>query len=159
MGPGKTSRITVNSLRENRMNRVVISVRISHPKWDHAAITKLLNCEPDISRTVGENRKTPTGQNLEGTNPNTYWCKDLSYEGDSLSAAIEKGLRLFDPIPGAGAAIRQDGGSVEFFIGWFFDANGGDILLSPIMRRLADHGIDLSFDVYGPEVRMVTGRP
>lgn len=141
------------------MNRVVISVRIKHPKWDHAAITKLLNCEPDISRTVGEERKTPTGQKLKGTNPNTYWCKDLDYEGDSLSGAIEVGLRLFDPIAGAVAKIRQDGGNVEFFIGWFFDANGGDVLPSLIMRRLADHGIDLSFDVYGPEVRMVTGKP
>lgn len=141
------------------MNKVVISVRINHPKWTHVDITRLLNCEPDVSRTVGEERKTPTGQKLKGTNPETYWGRSLNYEGDSLSGAIETGLRLFDPVPGAVAKIRQDGGNVEFFIGWFFDANGGDVLPSPIMRRLADHGIDLSFDIYGPEVRMVTGRP
>lgn len=141
------------------MNKVVISIRINHPKWKHSAITKLLNCEPDVSRTVGEDRKTPKGQKLKGTNPETYWGKRLDYEGDSLNDAIEIGLRLFDPIPGAVAKIREDGGGVEFFIGWFFDANGGDVLPSPIMRRLADHGIDLSFDIYGPEMRIVTGRP
>lgn len=141
------------------MNKVVISVRISHPKWKHGAITELLNCEPDVSRTVGEDRRTRTGQKLKGTNPETYWGKGLEYEGDSLNDAIETGLRLFDPIPGTVAKIRQDGGSVEFFIGWFFDANGGDVLSFPIMRRLADHGIDLSFDIYGPEKRIVTGRP
>lgn len=140
------------------MNKVVISVRINHPKWTHADITRLLGCEPDVCRTVGEDRQTPAGRKLKGTNPETYWGRRLNYEGDSLGDAIEIGLRLFDPIPGTVAKIRQGGGGVEFFIGWFFDANGGDILPSPIMRRLADHGIDLSFDVYGPEVRMVTGR-
>lgn len=141
------------------MNKVVISIRVKHPKWDSSTITKQLNCEPDISRTVGEDRKTNTGQKLKGTNLNTYWCKDLNYHGDSLTDAVEMGLRFFDQIYGAAAKIRQDGGSVEFFIGWFFDANGGDVLPFPIMRRLADHGIDLSFDIYGPEKRMVTGKP
>lgn len=141
------------------MNKVVISVRISHPTWGPGDITKLFDCQPDVSWTVGEERKSKTGKKLGGTYPDTYWCKNVSYEGDSLSTAIEKGLRIFDQAPNSSKEIIQSGGRVEFFIGWFFDSIGGDVLPWPVMRRLADQGIDLSFDIYGPEVRVVTGKP
>lgn len=141
------------------MNKVVISIRINHPSWPLDKITSLMKCTPEIGRSVGEERRTPTGIKLDGMNPETHWIKSLDYEGDSLPNAIEKAILEFGSQSTAGREIRESGGNVEFFIGWFFNKNGGDILSAELLGRLACLGIDLSFDIYGPEVRMVTGKP
>jgi len=141
------------------MNKVVISIRINHPSWPVDKITSLMKCAPEIGRSVGEERRTPTGIKLDGKNPETHWIKSLDYEGDSLPRAIEKAILEFGSQSTAGREIRESGGNVEFFIGWFFKKNGGDILPAELLGRLAGLGIDLSFDIYGPEVRMVTGKP
>lgn len=144
---------------ESLMNKVVISIRINHPSWPLDRITSLMKCAPEIGRSVGEERRTPKGKKLDGKNPETHWIKSLKYKGDSLPDAIEKAISEFGRQSAVGREIRQSGGRVEFFIGWFFDKNGGDVLSAELLGRLADLGIDLSFDVYGPEVRMVAGSP
>ena len=47
--------------------------------------------------------------------------------------------------------IRSQGGTVEFFVGWFFDGNSGDVFDCDLLARMADLKIDLSLDVYGPD--------
>jgi hypothetical protein len=47
--------------------------------------------------------------------------------------------------------IRSQGGTIEFFVGWFFDGQSGDVLDCDLLARMADLKIDLSLDVYGPE--------
>lgn len=140
------------------MNKVVISIRINHPSWPLDIITELMKSKPDVGRSVGEQRRTPQGKELEGKNPETHWIKRLNYKGDSLPNAIEKAASEFGWQSAVGREIRQSGGRVEFFIGWFFDKKGGDVLSAELLGRLAELGIDLSFDIYGPEKR-IAGRP
>jgi len=46
--------------------------------------------------------------------------------------------------------VRTDGGRTEFFIGWDFDGNSGDVFGCDLLGRLADLKIDLSLDLYPP---------
>jgi hypothetical protein len=47
--------------------------------------------------------------------------------------------------------IRSQGGTIEFFVGWFFDGDSGDVFDCDLLARMADFKIDLSVAVYGPE--------
>ncbi len=137
------------------MNKVVISIRINHPSWSLDKITSVMKCAPDIGRSVGEERKTPKGKKLNGTNPETHWIKSVNYTGESLPDAIKGALSEFGAQPAVSREIRQSGGGVEFFIGWFFENIGGDVLPAELLGQLAELGIDLSFDIYGPEGREI----
>jgi hypothetical protein len=44
--------------------------------------------------------------------------------------------------------IRAEGGGVEFFVGWFFETQSGDIFDYELLARMADLKIDLSLHVY-----------
>jgi hypothetical protein len=133
------------------MRKVSISIRISHPTWPAENITRLLTDKPEISRTVGEPRTTPKGQPLEGINRETHWIKSFDYSGESVSKAIAAATNRYALFKDAFHEIRETGGGVEFFIGWFFERNGGDVIPADLLRQVGDLGIDLSFDVYGSE--------
>jgi len=46
----------------------------------------------------------------------------------------------------------SSGGTIEYFIGWFTNGlNTRETFGWELLRRLADLGISLSFDVYGKE--------
>jgi hypothetical protein len=47
--------------------------------------------------------------------------------------------------------IRSEGGTVELFIGWFFENQSGDVLTHQCLALAGDLQIDLSFDVYSVE--------
>jgi len=47
--------------------------------------------------------------------------------------------------------VRAEGGTVELFIGWFFENQSGDVLTHQCLALAGDLQIDLSFDVYPPE--------
>jgi hypothetical protein len=47
--------------------------------------------------------------------------------------------------------FRSQGGRAEFFVGWYFVGNSGDVLSSDLMARLAKLKIDLSLDIYPPD--------
>jgi hypothetical protein len=47
--------------------------------------------------------------------------------------------------------IRAGGGTVELFVGWFFENQSGDVLTHQCLALAGDLQIDLSFDIYPPE--------
>ena len=44
--------------------------------------------------------------------------------------------------------IRETGGSIEYFIGLYFDKNGGEIFDCSLLSQLSELKIDLSLDFY-----------
>lgn len=135
------------------MKKVVISIRINHPTWPARKISDLLTEQPEISRTVGEARKTPDGKPLKGNNPETHWIKELDYSGESVVEAVEFSMQRYAASKTAFQEIRKTGGRVELFIGWFLGKNGGDgeVIPADLLKRSGELGVDLSFDIYGPE--------
>jgi hypothetical protein len=135
-----------------------ISLRVRHPSMDPAEITCTLRFPPSRSWKANEPRSTPSGQLLGGVWPETYWTAKVAsgeWPGKDLSAAITELLDQLESSRSFFAKIRSEGGTVEFFVGWFFDGQSGGVFDSELLARIADLKIDLSLDVYPPDTTPV----
>jgi hypothetical protein len=138
--------------------RYKISLRVRHPSMDPAEITATLRFAPSHAWRAGEPRTTPRGQPLKGIWPQTYWTARLmecARPGKDLATAIAELLDQLELNRGFLARVRSEGGSSEFFVGWFFDGNSGDVFDSDLLARMADFKINLSLDVYPPDTTSV----
>jgi hypothetical protein len=68
-----------------------------------------------------------------------------------INEAIHDSLKRFVHCRSFLHRIRAEGGRVEFFIGWFFDNQSGEVLTHQCLALAGDLQIDLSFDIYPPE--------
>jgi hypothetical protein len=136
--------------------RYSISLRLTHPSIDPAAISKALKLKPSRSWRAGDVRTTPTGSPLKGMWRETYWTSGNLLRGKwprgkDLRDAIDELVRQFRARKNFFHKVRDEGGRIEFFIGWFFLGNSGDVLDCDLLARLAELRIDLSFDIYPPD--------
>jgi hypothetical protein len=131
--------------------RYKISLRINHPSIDPAEITAELGEEPWHWQKAGTHRRTPKGRLLTGICPTTFWVgfqsKGQSKDRD-LPSGIEALLSRLRPHRRFLHRLRDEGGEVEFFVGWFAGEQGGDILPYELTGQLADLKVDLSLDLY-----------
>ncbi len=104
-------------------------------------------------------RTTPAGRALEGLWGHSYWTSSTIAEGEwrsddsgvagqEVTSALERLLDDLLPHREFLHRLRAEGGRAEFFIGWFFDGNSGDVFDCELLARLADLKIDLSLDMY-----------
>lgn len=131
-----------------------ISLRIRHPSMDPDKITKTLNLIPRRSWQAGLSRTTPKGMPLEGTNPNTYWTSDIAegqWPDKDLNKAINDLLDKLKSYKDMFQQITDDGGTVEFFVGWYFQGNSGDDFDHVVLGKMSDLKINLSLDIYPPD--------
>ena len=137
----------------------VISLSISAQTITPETITSALGMEPKTTHRRGDTtRRLPSGRVVpRRPAPENFWTRtlleftnppgDLPAELDKLLDQLEHARTLFD-------AVRDDGGKVEFFIGYFMRAsNTGDNFTAPLLARLAAFGIGLNFDIYDPGER------
>jgi hypothetical protein len=130
-----------------------ISLRVHHPRIAPEKVTEALGIEPKHSWTAGEPRETPTGAPLAGSNRETYWTAEIAAGrwptniNDTIHDTL-KNLARYRPFL---HDIRSEGGTVELFIGWFFENQSGDVLTHQCLALAGDLQIDLSFDVYSVE--------
>jgi hypothetical protein len=134
--------------------RFSISLRIHHPDADPERFTAGLGMTPRRALKAGQPRQTPAGTPLKGTYRNTYWYVNVVsgiYPDLTLDAAIQSVLDRLTQHRDLFHTIRSEGGSVELFIGWFFERQSGDKLTHTILAKCADLQIDLELDVYPPD--------
>jgi Domain of unknown function (DUF4279) len=135
--------------------RYSICLRFRHPSIDPASITKAFKLKPQRSWQAGEARKTPKGERLTGMYRESYWTsgdlargrwpgKRLSEKLSALADRMERHRKFL-------SKFSSQGGRTEFFVGWHFLGNSGDVLPCDLMERLAKLKIDLSLDVYPPD--------
>jgi Domain of unknown function (DUF4279) len=137
-----------------------ISLRVRHPSLDPAEITSALGLNPSRSWRAGEVRTTPKGNPLEARYSNSYWVVQLGKGGwpdKTLAAVVNELLDQLAPHQGLFQRIRAEGGTVEFFVGWLFEGNSGDVFDCDLLARMADLKIDLSLDVYPPDPSNASG--
>ena len=129
-----------------------ISLRFRHPSVDPEKITEALGIEPDRCWKAGEPRRTPTGTPLDGTYPDSYWVVDIAAGRwpVEVNDAIHESLRRLARHRSFLHKIRAEGGTVEFFVGWFFENQSGDTLTHQCLALAGDLWVDLTFDVYPP---------
>ena len=65
-----------------------------------------------------------------------------------MSNAIGEALDQLVPCREFFHRVRTEDRVAEFFVGWFFNGNSGEVFDCDLLARLADLQIDLSFDVY-----------
>ena len=131
--------------------RYVISLRVLHPKMDPAEISIALQLTPKVSWKAGNPSITPKGTPLKGLRKDSYWtCNVLKGEwpGKNLTDAVSDLVTELSSHKSFFQRVRSDGGKVEFFVGWFFDGNSGDVFDVDLLAKLADLGIALSLDIY-----------
>lgn len=92
---------------------------------------------------------------MHGQNRETYWTARL-IEGRrppaTLAALLGHAIDQLAPHRRFFHKIRSQGGTIELFVGWFFDdQNAGDVFGCDLLARMTDLKIDLSLDVYGPD--------
>lgn len=132
-----------------------MSFRVWHPSIEPALISKAVGMEPCRAWRVGEARRTPKGQALEGgTYPETYWYADLSGENppnsddicleDSLATALDGLAQAAEFL----RSIRETGGRHEIFVGLYGRWNYAFEFSPSLMSRFSSLGIALSLDVY-----------
>ena len=130
-----------------------ISLRLEHPSANPADFTSALGLTPSRCWLVGEPRSTAKGRPMKGTYAESFWTVTLA-EGQwpemALPAVISDLLDQLAARKDFFRQLRAEGGKAEFFVGWFFDGQSGDVFSCDLLARMADLKIDLSLDVYPP---------
>src|SRR5688572_19252874 len=131
-----------------------VTLRLRHPSLDPAEITANLDLPPHWAWRAGYPKRTPAGELIRtsGGQPvriprESYWSCGLaesSASGERLASAIEKLTAELEPHEAFFHRIRSEGGSVEFFIGWFIEGMAGEEFGYELLARLGRLQIDLS---------------
>jgi hypothetical protein len=129
--------------------RFTLSLRLTHPKYSAEEIEEKLKMNGRVTRSAGDLRKTPKGNLLDGVNKVTY-CTFQLIEGDDsqLEDAFDNWNRRLFRYKEFLSGFIETGGTLEYFLGLFLNANSGFVLLKSQMRAMNELGIDLACDIY-----------
>ena len=137
-----------------------ISLRLKHPSANLAEIYQVLSQMPEVIPgrlcNIGEERTTPHGEKLDGHYTES-WCgfgftdEKQSSDDQTLSDAINTIMAKLSPHKDLFAGNSKTGGTADFFIGLFVDANCGVVLDVELLKKLADLQIEVGFDIYPPD--------
>lgn len=127
-----------------------MSFRVRHPTMDAKKICVELGLTAKYCWTVGEQRRTPKGDFLEGSYPETYCTFILEKEAQTeLADLIKSSNQMLRPHKNFLQSIYSSGGRLEYFIGWYSDGNSGEEFDADLLAEMADLKIGLTLDFYG----------
>ncbi len=131
-----------------------VTLRIFSQNDESKEICDLLGLEPTVKQTFGQPRKTPKGNLLDGTYDISYCSFRIAQQSDDeqLHEVLERTVVSLMQQQKLFSRIKDEGGRIEFFIGWFSKGNSGETLGWALLDKLAALHIDLAFDVYGEDV-------
>lgn len=130
------------------LDNVTISLRVFGDNLVPQEITNKLSCTPTMEHKKGDalnskssNRIARTGAwHLKGDFPRQM---DLEIQITSLLSKMTDNIQTWEEITSRF--------HVDLFCGLFLaDKNGGFSLTPEVMRKLANRGIEIGFDIYGP---------
>lgn len=136
-----------------------ISFRISHPTRDLSETWTKLQEIPSVQLgrmwKVGDPKKTPKGQPLEGVYKNSYlyfefdkeWQSALLNE-DDLPEAIETFVDKLYPYKELLQELVATGGALYFYIGCAFERGAGMDFHDELIAKLADLKISFGINFY-----------
>jgi len=126
-----------------------IALRIWHPTLPAHELVSRIALPARFSNSVGEQRRTPKGQILEGVYAQTYCCFELkkkaaSHLDEDLApwcAFLEQRLPFMQQ-------LARSGGRMEFRVGIFLDGDRGFEIDSLLLQRICAIGLGLSIEMY-----------
>ncbi len=130
--------------------RFAVSLRVYSQVVVPSEICAQLGLEPKWKHEIGEPRVSPKGAPLGGVYDHSYCSFSLVRQDDEelhemLDRIADDLLQHKDLF----CLVRDEGGRVEFFIGWYSTGNTGDTFSGTLLRKLGELQIDLALDVYG----------
>ena len=137
-----------------------VSLRVHHPDLDPEKIINILGIKAEFKWKAGTKRKTPRGRSLTGVYDSTYCCFELKHSKEvRLVDFLKRYNRKLYKQKDFFETIRSTGGKLEYFIGWFFDKDSGEIFDLELLKQLVELGIDLSLSVYGADIKTSRSSP
>jgi len=130
-----------------------ISLRIRHPSIAPGEISRTLGIEPQHTWTVGESRRGPAGEPLEGTYRESFWMArlmdgpQLSSEQVSVESALLRTLAQLRRSMPFLAHLNAEGGVAELYISIFAREPFRLELLSESLALLGRLGLAIALEV------------
>jgi hypothetical protein len=126
-----------------------IALRVWHPTLPATEIVSRIALPVQFMNSVGEQRRTPKGQLLEGVYPQTYCCFQLKKKAAS---PLDEDLTPWCTFLEQHLLFMQDlvrsGGRTEFRVGIFLDGDRGFEFGNPLIQRIYALGLGLSIEMY-----------
>ncbi len=133
--------------------RFSLSLRVRHDRMPAEQIVQGFGMPPKTSQSIGMPRVSFDGQPLRGIYKQSYVVFGIPREGEELLAdTLARTLMNLSDRREFIETFRSTGGSLEFFVGMFIDANKGFTVDVDLMAQLVSLGIDLDLDIYGSSV-------
>lgn len=127
--------------------RIVLAIK--HPNLDPATISVELGMEPSNSWVAGDERKTPMGTRLPGTNPSSFWTASEEALGDRFFfKSVVDLVRRLEKSADFISNIADTGGVTSVIIQLSGQANIGDTMGSEELLRLAKPKMQLGVEVF-----------
>jgi hypothetical protein len=129
-----------------------LTLCIKHPDADLTDVPVRLGLPARRLWKKGDPRTAPNGRVQGGIYKNSLCAIQLGQRHErSLPAGLKFALGTLLPCKEYLAELVANGAELQFFIGWFSDANSGDTLDWEILRDMAALKISLDLDFYGPD--------
>jgi len=130
--------------------RFAVSLRVFSKSVEPTEIAAQLGLEPKWKHKIGEPRTTPKGVPLDGVYDSSYCSFPLIRLGEEeLHEMLNRTADGLLPHKDLFCRIRDEGGCVEYFVGWYSKGNTGDKLSCSLLGKLGELQIDLALDIYG----------
>ena len=131
-----------------------VSIRIWHPSINPELISSGLGIEPDHCHEAGARRRTPRGDLLGGTYPESYWCanpfgiRDYSSLDNIAEEVLQDSIVLLKPKREFLQSLVKGGGRVSVDVGSHGDRNYALELSPLLLSDFASLGVAIVHDVY-----------
>ena len=135
-----------------RRQATKLSLQIRHPDRDLSVVCETLGRRPNVIWKKGEERRTPKGRRLRGTQERSYCTIDLGPASrTALSKKIATALAWLTPHRALLRRLVATGGRVSFYVGWFCDEHTGEAFEADLLAAMADLRIALDLNLYIPD--------
>src|SRR5262252_5547037 len=134
-----------------------LSLRIKHPERDlsdlYAKLSMVSMLKPKRIWKVGDVRIAQDGRTLEGQYIESYCYFSIFNEpqdsnAESLSSTLDRVTKALLPYKADLDNHTNSGGTLEFFVGLYVNANSGDEFSPILIKTVGDLGIYISLDIY-----------
>lgn len=130
--------------------RFNIDLFIVHPTFDPVEISQALGLEGHYSHRVGDRRKTPKGQILSGTHPDTRWRHRIRFavKNQRFAAEVDGFVKNLEEHKDFLTHIRTTGGQASVIIQFLGDGYFGDEIPPTTLTKLAELGLALAIECF-----------
>ena len=134
-----------------RSDTFTLSIRLRHENAELSGLAREFALPVGKLWKAGDPVRAANGNLTGSIRLNSYLSSRVATSEDPtlLSATIERAISKLQDHSEAISRFIEDGGTVEFLVGWFFEGTSGLAIQPAILTRMGDLGVTLSVMAYG----------